>query len=201
LNYCHKLKLIRSPIFVKTFAKENNISLFEKENCNSKELIEYVQNSNIDYLLSINVYQKIGSKLINIPKKGAWNIHFGDLPKYRGMSPYIWALSNNESNIGITIHELADDFDTGRIIMKKKIAIEKDDSAMSLYIRGCENVSKMLVEAIRKNESGQLISVNQTGQPSYFSYPNKSCIRKIYQNGHRLWKMKDLLYPLYEDDI
>lgn len=91
--------------------------------------------------------------MINIPKKGAWNIHFGDLPKYRGLSPYIWALSNNESNIGITIHELADDFDTGRIIMKK-IAIEKDDSAMSLYIRGCENVSKMLVEAIRKNESG-----------------------------------------------
>jgi len=201
LSCFHKVGLVRSPIFVKTFAIENNIPILESGNCNRKALIEHIRKLDTDYLLSVNVYQKICSELIDTPGKGAWNIHFGDLPKYRGMSPYIWALSNNEDSIGITIHELARAFDTGRIIMKEKVVIKEDDSAISLYIRGCEKVSKMLVEAIEKNELGQLEPVNQTGQASYFSYPNRVCIYRIHQNGHRLWRIRDLFYPLYDNDI
>jgi methionyl-tRNA formyltransferase len=66
---------------------------------------------------------KIPAGLFTIPKFGFYNVHFSLLPAYRGHSPVFWQLKNGETEGGITIHKIAQDFDTGPILIQKKTSI------------------------------------------------------------------------------
>lgn len=47
------------------------------------------------------------------------NIHYSLLPKYRGLHSTVWAILNDEDNIGISIHLMNDNIDDGAIIHQK----------------------------------------------------------------------------------
>jgi len=52
---------------------------------------------------------------------GAYNIHFGALPQFRGPSPVFWQLRNGGQEIGLAIHVLADQLDSGPVIWRQNI--------------------------------------------------------------------------------
>ncbi|MBB6107618.1 methionyl-tRNA formyltransferase [Mucilaginibacter lappiensis] len=53
---------------------------------------------------------------------GAYNIHFGALPQFRGPSPVFWQLRNGGQQIGLAIHVLTDQLDSGPIIWQQNIS-------------------------------------------------------------------------------
>jgi methionyl-tRNA formyltransferase len=53
---------------------------------------------------------------------GIWNIHPGDLPKYRGRHPISWAFLNNEKKIGLSIHIINEKIDMGILLAKKFVS-------------------------------------------------------------------------------
>ena len=55
------------------------------------------------------------------------NFHPGLLPKYRGLFPNFYSLMNNEKNIGFTLHKVNNKIDSGQIIKKYLIPINKKD--------------------------------------------------------------------------
>lgn len=82
----------------------------------------------IDVLISINYLFLIEETLIALPKKLAFNIHGSLLPKFRGRTPHVWAIINNETETGITAHSLDRGCDTGPIIKQFKVPIEVNDT-------------------------------------------------------------------------
>jgi methionyl-tRNA formyltransferase len=52
---------------------------------------------------------------------GAYNIHFGALPQFRGPSPVFWQLRKGGQKIGLAIHVLTDQLDSGPIIWQQNI--------------------------------------------------------------------------------
>lgn len=52
---------------------------------------------------------------------GAYNIHFGALPQFRGPSPVFWQLRKGGHEIGLAIHVLTDQLDSGPIIWQQNI--------------------------------------------------------------------------------
>ena len=56
------------------------------------------------------------------------NIHHGKLPKQKGRASINWAIIMGRNNIFITIHEVAPKLDSGKIIIQKKISINKNES-------------------------------------------------------------------------
>jgi methionyl-tRNA formyltransferase len=58
-------------------------------------------------------------KVINIPLKGAINLHGSLLPKYRGAAPIQWALINGESETGLTTFIIQPKVDRGNILLQK----------------------------------------------------------------------------------
>ena len=77
----------------------------------------------------------IPKDVISFCSKKIFNIHPSLLPKYRGCSSITWALINNEKYTGFTYHYIEETFDTGRIILQKKIAINDYDTGGSLYMK------------------------------------------------------------------
>jgi methionyl-tRNA formyltransferase len=66
------------------------------------------------------------------------NVHFGMLPKYRGSYSIPWAILNNESEIGVTLHEMAPSIDDGAIIRQERFGNEPSLSCRDIYDRAVE---------------------------------------------------------------
>lgn len=67
------------------------------------------------------------------------NLHNGPLPRYRGASPINWALKNEETMHGVTIHEVTPDIDSGPIVAQIHYSIYSDfDEVRDVYTRSIE---------------------------------------------------------------
>jgi methionyl-tRNA formyltransferase len=64
------------------------------------------------------------------------NLHNGPLPRYRGVSPINWALKNDESKHGVTIHEITPGIDDGPIVAQVEYSIYPEiDEVRDVYAR------------------------------------------------------------------
>ena len=115
----YKIGFLKHCITPSNLAKKFDIELFRSRDCNDESTFIYLQKKDIDIILSINVYQRIRENILNLPSLTAINNHFGLLPKYKGMAPYIWAMANGEKEIGMTVHHMVLEFDEGKIIEQK----------------------------------------------------------------------------------
>ena len=109
-----------------------------------------------DIILSVNYLFLIEEDLISYPLKCAVNVHGSLLPKYRGRTPHVWAIINNEKKTGITAHMITSECDKGSIILQKEITISDSDTGGSVLRKYNEVYPVLIDEVIEKILSGKL---------------------------------------------
>jgi methionyl-tRNA formyltransferase len=87
---------------------------------------EFVTKYKVDIIFSINYLFIIDDDLLKWPALYAFNIHGSLLPKYRGRTPHVWAIINNEKIIGFTVHLIDEHCDSGDIVLQREIDIEEN---------------------------------------------------------------------------
>ena len=60
------------------------------------------------------------------------NIHPSLLPKYKGLNTHAKVINNKEKFTGCTVHYVNFKLDSGRIIIQKKVKVDKLDNPKSL---------------------------------------------------------------------
>ena len=112
--------LTKSPVHL--WAEKNNIKVLTPE-----KLKKDFRLSLKDYdLFFVLAYGKILSKkLVETPALGTWNLHPSLLPKYRGPSPIMSAMLDDQKNTGITLMLLDEKMDHGPIIQQKKKEVKE----------------------------------------------------------------------------
>lgn len=140
-----------------SFCKEKNIACFAGNPRNGATAdFRKSLNSRPDIILSINYLFLIEEDLISYPLKCAVNVHGSLLPKYRGRTPHVWAIINNEKKTGITAHLITSECDKGAIIAQKEIPIFDTDTG-GLILKKYNEVYPVLIdEVIDKIISGSL---------------------------------------------
>jgi folate-dependent phosphoribosylglycinamide formyltransferase PurN len=199
-EFLHKIGIIKHCVIPSKLAKKFNISLFISNDCNDEQTFEYLKSKEIDFLVSINVYQRIQEPVLHLPSIAAINNHFGLLPNYKGMAPYIWAMANGEKEIGLSVHHMVINFDEGRLIKQERMPLYPRESSMQVYLRGCTIARKMITEAIALLEANPDYGIEQTGEGSYFSMPTRECIKNLKKCGYSLFRIKDL-FTVFKKDI
>lgn len=102
--------------------------------------------------------QRIPQNILAAPKLGCINaFHTSYLPKHRSGSPPIWAIVNDEKETGVTVYYMDENFDTGDIILQRKIPILENDTGKTLLGRMCEVGSEVLAESIQLIEQGKVV--------------------------------------------
>ncbi len=97
-------------------AKKEGIKFFVGDiNSFENEITEV----NPDLIILCRCKKRIQSKILNIPKIGCTNIHYGLLPRYGGIAPIHWAIRNGEEEIGITFQFMSEEFDEGDVIAQE----------------------------------------------------------------------------------
>lgn len=92
-----------------------------------------------------------GSFLTAFPK-GATNVHFSLLPKYRGAAPVNWAIANGETETGVTTMQMDLGLDTGDILLQRSTPIGPDETAIELLDRLSKMGAELLLETLRDLE-------------------------------------------------
>ena len=159
--------------------KVNNIRLAYDNINNSLDLI---REFHPDYLLSVYYRHIVSIDILNIVNHKAMNLHPSLLPAYKGTKSSVWAILNNEKYTGVSFHYMDSSIDTGRIILKKKITIRKEDTAYSLYHKLISVFSSNFCKAFNLLID-DYDGMEQKGASSYYS-------RKLPYNGEI--KIKDL---------
>ncbi len=64
------------------------------------------------------------------------NLHNAPLPRYRGIAPINWALKNEESEHGVTIHDITPEIDAGPIVAQRRFPVcAETDEVIDVYKR------------------------------------------------------------------
>ncbi len=129
---------------VRELAEANKIP-YLTSSINEPENIEKVRQIAPDFLLSFYYRNMIKPELLEIPTRGALNLHGSWLPKYRGRVPVNWAVINGETETGATLHYMVAKPDAGDIVDQEKVMIEFTDTAHDVFTK--VNAAAVLVIA------------------------------------------------------
>jgi len=89
------------------------------------------------------------------------NIHGSLLPRWRGAAPIHRAIETGDVETGVTIMGMEEGLDTGPMMLMERVAIADTDTTGSLHDKLAALGGRMIVEALRKMEQGQLEAVPQ----------------------------------------
>jgi len=110
-------------------ARAAGILTHTPENVNAPEWIDRIAFLQPDLILSVYYRNMISSKILALPRLGAFNLHGSLLPKYRGRAPINWAVLHGETRIGMTLHRMIKAPDAGAIVDQEGVELGPRDSA------------------------------------------------------------------------
>ena len=125
-------KMVITPTPTKLIGQKYNIPVFQPVKI--RDDYAFLSELKPDIILTMAYGQIIPQAVLDIPTFLPLNLHGSILPKYRGASPIQSALLNGDKSTGITLMEMVDKMDAGRMFYKKEIAISNEDNYESLSI-------------------------------------------------------------------
>jgi methionyl-tRNA formyltransferase len=142
----------------------NNIIEDEEkvENINSEYTVGLIKNFSPDLIVAFGV-PIISSKILDIPRFKAINLHGGISPEYKGGNTIFWPLFEAKPELaGATLHYMLKKVDSGKIIVKVYPNINPDDDELSVSCKTFMYATEEMVKIVSWiKENNQLIPGEQ----------------------------------------
>jgi methionyl-tRNA formyltransferase len=103
------------------------------EDPNTERFVSRVAALEPDMLFSFYYRSMLSAALLEIPQRGAFNMHGSLLPRYRGRVPVNWAVIKGERETGATLHYMVAKPDAGDIVVQQAVPILGDDTAFEVF--------------------------------------------------------------------
>jgi methionyl-tRNA formyltransferase len=162
---------------VHRYFKSRGVPVRDIPDVNALEFLRDLKDLGVDLIVSINTPQRLKSPILGLPAHGCLNVHFGMLPRYRGLLPIFHAIMNGEPSFGVTVHVMDEKLDNGDIVAQRAVPIGSNDTLDSLYPKAFGVASELLVEAIESIERGTMVRrPNVPAEKTYYSYPTREQI-------------------------
>ncbi len=164
-----------------TLCSKSQIDVLSTSNINAPDLQEKIRNTHPDFIFCAHFNQLIHPKTYNIAKEAAINLHPSLLPDLKGVDPAFYALSESYTETGVTIHHLAEDFDTGKVINQKMQTIASEDTLLSLNTKLFKLGTELFIDYLSSEHiQAKLFSSKNTDR--YDSWPSKLHVKKFKQH-------------------
>lgn len=154
---------------VAALARSAGVPVVTPDDVNTDDSVATIAAVQPDFLFSFYYRLMMKPRVLALPSRGALNLHGSYLPRYRGRAPVNWVLVNGESETGVTLHEMDEKPDHGAIVAQRRIAIARDDTALSLTRKLAAESRLLLREVHPKLMDGSAPRTEQDHrQSSYF---------------------------------
>jgi methionyl-tRNA formyltransferase len=162
--------------------RTRNIPVHDVTDVNASPFLDELRRLGVDLIVSINTPQRLKAPLLALPARGCLNVHFGMLPRYRGLLPIFHALMNGDPSFGVTVHLMDEKLDNGDIVAQRAVPIGEADTLDSLYPKAFAAASELLAEAIDACARGTMTRrPNREAEKTYYSYPTPERIKEYRQ--------------------
>lgn len=149
---------------VKECALEYNIPVYQPQRVRDVMCINELKEMAPDVIIVVAYGQILPKELLDIPKYGCINVHASLLPRYRGAAPIQWAVLDGEEVTGVTAMQMDVGLDTGDMLEKIIVPIDKDETGGSLHDKLSVLGGDIILSVFEKIKNGTLTREKQDNE-------------------------------------
>ena len=153
---------------VKDISSSNGIRVEEKAYANDRNTVKLISAIEPDIVISANWRTWLSPEVCSIPKFGSINVHDALLPKYGGFAPINWSIINGETETGVTVHYMIEEFDLGDIILQESVPILSYDTSTDVFYKTLPLFPKLVLKALDLIESNKVERIIQDKSQATF---------------------------------
>ena len=135
-------------IFAKKEGIKNYSIDFTKSKKHSDIVLDILKKNDIKFICLAGFMKILPVYFINSFRGKILNIHPSLLPKYKGLNTHERVINNGERFTGCTVHHVNKFLDSGKIVIQKKIRIDKNDNPKSIEKKVLKIEHKIYPQAI-----------------------------------------------------
>lgn len=158
-----------TPPPVKELALQNSLPVFQPDTLRTPQAAELIRSLQPQVIVVVAYGKLLPKEVLQIPPYGCINVHGSLLPKYRGAAPIQWAVINGDPVAGVTTMQMDEGLDTGDILLTAETKIGEDETSGELFDRLRDLGAPLLLETLRRLESGDLKRIPQGGNGSSYA--------------------------------
>lgn len=152
-------KHILEKVPTKIVAESYNIPVYQPHRI--RKDFNFVKQLSPDLIITMAYGQIVPKELLDIPPLGCLNLHGSILPKYRGAAPIQRAIMDGENITGITLMEMAEGMDNGRMYSFEYVDILPNDNYSSLCLKLIDACKTIIDRDLVKYLQGTLEGTTQ----------------------------------------
>lgn len=118
---------VLSPSLVKQWALERGIDAVTPATLKDAAFLESLQNTDWDVFIVAAYAKLIPKTILDLPRRGCLNMHPSLLPKFRGPSPIMSAILENEREVGVSVMQMTEAMDEGPVVAQARVEIAAED--------------------------------------------------------------------------
>lgn len=154
---------------IKEVAVEAGIPVLQPRRVREPETVEAIRNIEADVIVVVAFGQIIPKEILTMKKYGCINVHASLLPKYRGAAPIQWAVIDGEKESGVTTMQMDEGLDTGDMLLKAVVPLEKEETGGSLFDKLSSTGAGLLLETLAGLEKGTILPEKQGESPTAYA--------------------------------
>jgi len=139
---------------VERTARDYGLACITPEDANADAVVAQCRAAAPDFVFSAYYRQMLKAPLLEVARRGAFNLHGSLLPKYRGRVPVNWAVLHGEHETGATLHVMDVKPDHGDIVEQSAVPILGDDTAHEVFQKVTVAAEIALARALPKLIAG-----------------------------------------------
>jgi methionyl-tRNA formyltransferase len=154
---------------VKQYALAQALPLYQPATLRGDEAIARLRQARPEVLVVAAYGMILPQAVLDVPPRGALNIHASLLPRWRGAAPIQRALLAGDRETGITIMQMDAGLDTGPILDQHRVPIAGEDDAGTLHDKLAGIGADAMVTALDKLEAGILVARPQPSEGATYA--------------------------------
>ena len=125
------------------------VPILQPARIKDRQPIEEVRALRPDAIVVMAYGQILPREVLEIPSVACLNLHASLLPRWRGAAPTQAAIAAGDRETGITAMYMAEELDTGDMLLQRKVDILPTDTGGSLHDRLAQVAPQALLEALQ----------------------------------------------------
>ena len=149
------------PSPVAEVATESGVELLETTTLKTAEIAQRIEDVQADLGVVVAYGGLVPPTVLAMPAHGWVNLHFSDLPRWRGAAPVQWAIREGDATTASCVFNLEEGLDTGDVYSRVEVPIGRE-SAGELLASMAEAGASQVLRVVDALADGSATAVPQS---------------------------------------
>lgn len=151
-----------------TLIKNSAVAYYAFNAVTDPDLLAAIDKFNADYIMSIIFGEKIPADIVRACRYYGLNFHPAPLPQCRTANAWFWPIRLGYTQSAITVHLLAETYDTGDIVYERKFPIDLMDNLRTYEMKVIQEIRLAIEKLFKLIQTDQIFPTPQSGKGQYY---------------------------------